>query len=210
MESLTYVNEIDVRKIVAGQSVMLTLDSDPTKRLKGKVTSVANMGEQRPNQDAKVYEVRVEIAEADTTLRPGMTTGNGIETFSVKDALYIPLEAVSSQDGVPFVYKQAAGSVSKQEVVTGAMNDDEVVVLKGLAEDERVLLSPPDDKDKLKLVRLPDSPIRPKAAGGDTALGPRAIPPVSAPPSPATAPGAQRTLPKTPERKLRQQLKKQD
>jgi RND family efflux transporter MFP subunit len=183
MESLTYVNEIDVRKIVVGQPVTLTLDSDPTKKLKGKVTAVANMGEQRPNQDAKVYEVRVVIEDADTTLRPGMTTGNLIETISIPGVLHIPLEAVSSDGGVPFVYKASGGKVTKQEVETGAMNDDEVVIVKGLAEGDRVLLSPPEDKEKLGLVRLPGSGTPPKpAAGGDTALGPRAIPPASAPP----------------------------
>lgn len=183
MESLTYVNEIDVRKIVAGQPVILTLDSDPTKRLKGKVTSVANMGEQRPNQDAKVYEVRVEIEGSDTTLRPGMTTGNLIETTSIRDVLYIPLEAVSSEGGVPFVYKASGAKVTMQEVETGAMNDDEVVIVKGLEEGDRVLLSRPEDKHKLSLVRLPGSGTPPKpAAGGDTALGPRTIPPASAPP----------------------------
>lgn len=179
MESITYVNEIDVRKITVGQPAVLTLDSDPTKRLKGKVTSVANMGEQRPNQDAKVYEVRIVIEQADTTLRPGMTTGNAIETFSVANALYVPLEAVSSQDGVPFVYKQDGGTVTKQEVVTGSMNDDEVVVLKGLHENDRVLLSPPESKEHIALVRLPDSPVQPPKpiSGGDTAVGPRTIAP---------------------------------
>jgi hypothetical protein len=179
MESITYVNEIDVRKITVGQPAVLTLDSDPTKRLKGKVTSVANMGEQRPNQDAKVYEVRIVIEQADTTLRPGMTTGNAIETFSVANALYVPLEAVSSQDGVPFVYRQDGGTVTKQEVVTGSMNDDEVVVLKGLHENDRVLLSPPESKERIALVRLPDSPVQPPkpVSGGDTAVGPRTIAP---------------------------------
>jgi RND family efflux transporter MFP subunit len=186
MESLTYVNEIDVRKIAVGQPAVITLDADPTKKLKGKVTSVANMGEQRPNQDAKVFEVKVEVEEVDTTLRPGMTTGNSIETYSVKDALSVPLEAVSRQEGIPFVYKQAGGSAMKQEVVTGSMNDDEVIVLKGLSEDDRVLLSPPEDKDKLKLVRLPDSPVQQKpVAGGDTAVGGASIPPTSAPATPA-------------------------
>lgn len=193
MESITYVNEIDVRKITVGQPAELTLDSDPTKRLKGKVTSVANMGEQRPNQDAKVYEVRIVIEQSDTTLRPGMTTGNAIETFSVANALYVPLEAVSSQDGVPFVYKQDGGTVTKQEVVTGSMNDDEVVVLKGLREDDRVLLSPPENKEKIALVRLPDSPVQPPkpVSGGDTAVGSHTIPPAS---TPATAPPTKKAL----------------
>src|SRR3954469_19248775 len=51
MESDTYINEVDVRKIVVGQKVQIALDADPTKKLQGTVTQVANVGEQRPNQD---------------------------------------------------------------------------------------------------------------------------------------------------------------
>ena len=185
MESLTYVNEIDVRKIVVGQPAVLTLDSDPRKKLKGKVTAVANMGEQRPNQDAKVYEVRIEVLQADTTLRPGMTTGNAIETYKIPNALFIPLEAVSSDEGVAVVYKQAGGRIIKQEIQTGAMNDDEVVIVRGLTAEDRVLLSPPADKEKLAVVRLPGSaapPPPPAVAGGDTALTPRPAPPAGAQP----------------------------
>src|SRR5918996_18 len=168
MESVAYVNEIDVRKIAAGQPVALTLDADPSKRLTGTVTSVANVGEQRPNTDAKVFEVKVTVAESDTTLRPGMTTGNAIETWKTDDALFVPIEAVSSADGVTFAYTVTGGRVVRQEVVTGAMNDDEVIVVRGLAEDDRVLLSPPADPGRLDLVRLPDSVVSVTAAG-DTA-----------------------------------------
>ena len=192
MESITYVNEIDVRKIAVGQKAELSLDSDPSKRLKGKVTSVANMGEQRPNQDSKVFEVRILIEEADTTLRPGMTTGNAIETLSISDVLSIPLEAVSSDAGVTFVYKQSGSRVVKQEVATGAMNDDEVVISRGLEEGDRVLLSPPEGKETLELVRLPGSETPPRA-GGDTAVGARPIPP-----APAPAPTGPPVAPKKP------------
>ena len=188
MESITYVNEIDVRKIAVGQKAELSLDSDPSKRLKGKVTSVANMGEQRPNQDSKVFEVRILIEEADTTLRPGMTTGNAIETLSISDVLSIPLEAVSSDAGVTFVYKQSGSRVVKQEVATGAMNDDEVVISRGLEEGDRVLLSPPEGTENLELVRLPGSETPPRA-GGDTAIGARPISPAPAP-APAGPPAA--------------------
>jgi HlyD family secretion protein len=180
MESLTYVNEIDVRKIAVGQPVVITLDADPSKQLTGSVTSAAGVGEQRPGADAKVFEVKVTLAESDTTLRPGMTTGNAIETLKVPDALYVPLEAVSSEGGVPFVYRQSGGSVTKQEVVTGAMNDDEVIIARGLAEGERVLLTPPADHDKLKLVRLPDSGAAVKTASTTAGAPP---PPPSPPPS---------------------------
>src|SRR5437870_12110690 len=165
MESVTYVNEIDVRKVAVGQPVGITLDADPTKRLTGKVTSVANVGEQRPNADAKVFEVKVQVEQSDSTLRPGMTTGNAIETLKVADALFVPLEALGSEGGVSFVYKQARGRVVKQEVGTGAVNDDEVIIVSGLGVDDRVLLSPPANHERLTLVRL-------RAAGASVATAP--------------------------------------
>jgi RND family efflux transporter MFP subunit len=173
MESVTYVNEIDVRKVAVGQPAQVTLDADPTKKLTGKVTHVANVGEQRPNTDAKVFEVHVVVDQSDTTLRPGMTTGNRIETAKIADALHLPLEALNSEAGVPFVYLQTRGGAKKQEVATGAMNDDEVVITRGLDEGDRVLLTPPADHDRLSLSRLKGAPAaepqRP-VAGGDTAL----------------------------------------
>ncbi|MGE5926983.1 MAG: efflux RND transporter periplasmic adaptor subunit, partial [Gemmatimonadota bacterium] len=157
MESITYVNEIDVRKIAVGQPATITLDSDPDKKLVGRVTAVANMGEQRPNTDAKVFEVKLVISGADTTLRPGMTTGNAIETLRIPGALHVSLEAINSENGIPHVFRQSGGSVVKQEVETGAANDDEVVVLRGIEEGDRVLLVPPKNAAELELVRLEGS-----------------------------------------------------
>ncbi|PYP56628.1 MAG: RND transporter [Gemmatimonadetes bacterium] len=159
MESVTYVNEIDVRKIAVGQPAVITLDADPSKRFSGTVSSVANVGEQRPSTDAKVFEVKVAVVQSDTTLRPGMTTGNAIETLKVPDALFVPLEAVSNEDSVALVYRLSGARATKQEVVTGAMNDDEVVVARGLAEGDRVLLTVPPGHEKLKLAPLPAADV---------------------------------------------------
>jgi RND family efflux transporter MFP subunit len=179
MESVTYVNEIDVRKIASGQPVVLTLDSDPGKKLTGTVTSVANVGEQRPNTDAKVFEVRVTIEQADTTLRPGMTTGNIVETLRKPNVLSVPLEALNSKDGVPFVYRQQGARVRKQEVATGDMNDDSVIILQGLDADDKVYLTAPANADKMDLERLPGSTAGQQpapTAGGDTALKAKVTP----------------------------------
>lgn len=157
MESITYVNEIDVRKVAVGQPVQIALDSDPDKKLTGTVAAVANVGEQRPNSDAKVFEVKVTVAEADTTLRPGMTTSNAIETSRLKDALFVPLEAVHSVDDVPYVYKKSGVRVVMQEVETGVMNDNEVVILRGVSAGEQVLLVPPPNAEKLTPQRLAGS-----------------------------------------------------
>ena len=116
---------------------------------------MANVGEQRPNSDAKVFEVHVTVLQTDTTLRPGMTTGNAIETLRLPDALYVPLEAVNGDSGLTYAYRLSGARVAKQEIVTGATNDYEAVVERGLAAGDRVLLSPPANADRLPLVRLP-------------------------------------------------------
>jgi multidrug efflux pump subunit AcrA (membrane-fusion protein) len=188
LESITYVNEIDVRKLAVGQPVTVSLDADASKKLAGKVTAVANVGEQRPNADAKVFEVKVAIEKADTTLRPGMTTANNIETLALKDVMYVPLEAVTTEIGIPYVYKKSGAGAVKQEVELGALNDNDVVILRGLDINDRVLLSPPLDKDKLRVEKLAGSRNVPNAKPGDDSK--TAPQPVPVKPAPTAAPQA--------------------
>lgn len=169
MESQTYVNEIDIRKIAIGQQVELSLDSDPSKKFTGKVQAVANVGEQRPNTDSKVFEVKVLLTNSDTTLRPGMTTSNKIETARLQDVLYIPLEAVTTDSGITVVYKREGTGIRKQEIETGTMSDDEVVVLRGLDEGDRVLLAAPPNGEQMQIARLTGPSLKPKVPVGDTA-----------------------------------------
>jgi hypothetical protein len=116
-----------------------------------------------------------------------MTTANTIETFRIKDALYVPLEAITTENSIPYVFKKTGTSTVKQEVELGALNDNEVVVLRGLALNERVLLSPPIDKDKLSVEKLPGSRNVPKAKPGDDAQpAPQNVPVKPAPAKPAS------------------------
>jgi hypothetical protein len=182
------VNEVDVRKLSVGQKVQISLDADATKKLEGKVTHVANVGEQKPNQDSKVFEVKIEVLKADTTLRPGMTTANAIETSSIPNVLSIPLEALVNEGGYAYVYKKDGSHVVKQMIETGAMNDNEIIVRRGLNKDDRVLLSVPTDKTGIKTITIPGlKPITAPTAGSDTAKSvtlPATTKP--APPKPST------------------------
>ncbi|MFA6467310.1 MAG: efflux RND transporter periplasmic adaptor subunit [Bacteroidota bacterium] len=153
MESITYVNEVDIQKIAVGQEVTLRLDADPNKKLSGSVTQVANIGEQRPNSDSKVFEVRIIINDRDTTLRPSMTTSNEIRVAKVPNVLSIPLETIHTQDSTTFVYIRNGGVV-KQEVKIGLQNDNAAIVLHGITEQDELFLSPPPDAGTTKLKPL--------------------------------------------------------
>lgn len=156
MQSKTFVNEVDVRKVKPGQAVEVGLDAYPDKRLTGLVTRVANVGEQRPNSDAKVFEVTVEVNGTDPSLRPSMTTSNKIIASVVDSVLFVPLESLHSQhDSITYVFLKNGLNTVKQEVVVGDRNSNEAIILEGISENDRVFLSVPTGLDDQKIELLP-------------------------------------------------------
>jgi HlyD family secretion protein len=157
MVSKTYVNEVDVRKVKVGQRVAVGLDAYPDKKLVGSIIRVANVGEQRPNSDAKVFEVAVELEGTDPSLRPSMTTSNRIIAHVVADALYLPLECLHNEaDSITFVYIRDGINTYKQEIIVGETNANEAVVTAGVAENDRVYLSVPAGTEGEDVRLLPE------------------------------------------------------
>lgn len=157
MVSKTFVNEVDISKVEKGMKVKIGVDAFPDKELDGEVTYVANVGEDRSGMNGKAFEVTVQLAVTDSVTRPGMTTSNKIQIFNQDDALFIPLECVTSQDDVYYVVVQRGMSVEKQEVKLGRSNDNEVIVLDGVNENETVYLNIPEGLEEKEIVRLSEA-----------------------------------------------------
>ncbi|MDV3307729.1 MAG: efflux RND transporter periplasmic adaptor subunit [Cyclobacteriaceae bacterium] len=157
MMSKTFVNEVDVRKVKIGQPVEIGLDAYPDKKLTGVVTRVANVGEQRPNSDAKVFQVDIAINGTDPSLRPAMTTSNKIVTAMIDNALFVPLECLHNQfDSITYVYLRQGLETRKKEVMVGLTNANDAVILAGVSEGDRVYLSVPSGMDDDPIVLLPE------------------------------------------------------
>jgi hypothetical protein len=149
MVSKTYVNEIDVSKVKPGQQVEIVVDAFPEKQYTGQVTSVANIGEQLPNADAKVFEVVIAVNESDPILRPSMTTGNKIITKTIDDVTYIPLESVQTgADSIPFIYLKNG---DKQIVVLGEANENNIIVEQGVEAGTLMYLNTPENPESFEL-----------------------------------------------------------
>lgn len=147
MQSITYVNEVDIRKVKSGQTVTIGLDAFPEKTLSGRVSRVANVGQQRPNSDAKVFEVVILVNESDPLLRPAMTTSNAIIAERLENVLYVPLEAIHvHNDSINYVHRSNG---VKQEVKLGLSNSNDVVIEKGLEAGDQVYLSIPNWGDNV-------------------------------------------------------------
>ena len=151
MISKTYVNEIDVSKVKVGQKAEIRVDAFPDKRFGGIVQSVANVGERMRNSNAKVFEVIIRATSVDSLLRPAMTTQNLITTWTKKNVRSIPIESVHSINGISYVFR---GNKTRQEVKLGQSNDNEIIVLDGLFDNDKVYLNPPEKAEEWNLVRL--------------------------------------------------------
>ena len=149
MVTKTYVNEIDISNLKKGLKVGLSVDAFPDKDYTGEVVDVANVGEQLPNSDSKVFEVTIEINEKDTLLRPAMTTNNNILIEELEDVVFIPQESVFVNDSISYVIVKEGLGIKKQKVSLGKTNSNFVVIKEGLSEDEELLMVKPEDVESL-------------------------------------------------------------
>lgn len=152
--SVIYVNEVDISKVKKGQPVKIKVDAFPDKVFDGMVNDVANIGQQLRNQDAKVFEVVVQVNEADSVLRPAMTTSNEVLVYSYDDVLSIPLEAYQKNDTLEFVVVKAANGYVRREVIGHVSNNDAIVIAAGLDPSEVVCLTYPANQAELPLESL--------------------------------------------------------
>ncbi len=153
MQSITYVNEVDISRVKNGQNVIVKLDAFQDSTFKGIISSVALLGRSEDNNsNIKVFEVDVDIQSHSALLKPGMTTSNQIIFDKIQNAIYIPRESVFNKEGERIVYLKDGTSFKDQEVETGEKSENYIVISKGLQPHEEVaLIDPTLNSDRLEI-----------------------------------------------------------
>lgn len=154
MESKTYSNEVDIRKLKEEQVVSVGFDAFPDITMDGVVTTVANVGENKRGSDIKLFQVLIKLKDSNASIRPGMTTSNRILIQKQEDVLMIPLEAVFSKDSISYVYTDSGFSIEKKEVELGESNEDVIIIKKGLQEKDVVYLSRPEGLEEKSIAQV--------------------------------------------------------
>lgn len=142
------VHESAVQRVVRGQKARIRVDSKPNLLLTGEVLKVSVMpdaADRWMNPDVKVYATDVKIDGSYEWLRPGMSAQVEILIETLKDVLYVPIQAVTAIGNQKVCYVQTpSGKPERRIVETGQFNAEFIEVVSGLSEGERVLLLPPD------------------------------------------------------------------
>ncbi|MGY2440309.1 efflux RND transporter periplasmic adaptor subunit [Pseudomonas sp. SDO52101_S400] len=132
------VPEAQTGSIIEGQSIEARLPAFPGTVFNGKVSAILP----DTNPDSRTLRVRVELANAEGRLRPGMTAQVRLNRSTGQNSLWVPSEAVIRTGKRALVMlAEDAGHYRPVEVRPGQESDGKTVILQGLEEGQKVVTS---------------------------------------------------------------------
>jgi HlyD family secretion protein len=136
------VSEVDINSIKVDQPVTLTFDAILDKEYHGEVVEVAQTGVD--TNGVVNFKVTVELTDADSSVRPGMTAAVNIVVEEMNDVILVPNRAVRLVDNERVVYLLVDGQSVKKEIRLGSSSDTMSVVAVGdIKEGDLIILNPP-------------------------------------------------------------------
>jgi HlyD family secretion protein len=138
------VSEVDINSVAIDQPVTLTFDAILGKEYHGEVLEVTQAG--TAEEGVVNFTVTVELTDADSLVKPGMTAAVNIVVQEMQDVLLVPNRAVRLVDGERVVYVLENEQPTKKEISLGSSSDTMSVVAGGdIAEGDVIILNPPAD-----------------------------------------------------------------
>lgn len=134
------VPERDVARVGVGNVVRLTTDAYPGRQFSGKVTRVVHALDPR----TRTMGLEVDIPNPDDLLKPGMYARVDLLIEVRRDALLVPLEALTGAEGRPTVMIVRDGKVALTPVELGPTDGPVVQITKGVGPDTEVILQGKD------------------------------------------------------------------
>src|SRR3954470_15823097 len=132
------VDETDIVNVKIGQPVEITIDAIPKKIFHGTVTEIGNNAIIRSSglstsqvttgsQEAKDFKVVVTLTDPTPNLRPGLSSTAKITTNTVKDAVSIPIQALTLRSKADLEQKPKGSSSTVQAAAADTKKDKEEI-----------------------------------------------------------------------------------
>ncbi|HRP97870.1 MAG TPA: efflux RND transporter periplasmic adaptor subunit, partial [Rhodocyclaceae bacterium] len=132
------VYEQDIARVTTGQPAMVSIDAFPGRHFEAKVSYLYPT----LNAATRTTPVRLELANPDGLLRPGMFAHVELATAGAKPRLTVPTSAiVAGADRQVVLVAEGEGRFRPQAVELGLRGRDHVEVLSGLDAGARVVVS---------------------------------------------------------------------
>ena len=138
-----HVPESEIHQLSPAQPVRVQLDAFPGLALTGSLRSIGSVSGSGKN-DSRSFPVTVALTRSDPRFRPGMVARCSVVCPPVKDVLFVPVDAVRSDEGGQYVFVASwLGKPSRPRVRTGVTTSQFVEVTDGLRAGDTVRLAGP-------------------------------------------------------------------
>jgi len=102
MQAVVDVNENDVPNVKVGDKASVKIDAYGDDKFRGTVAQIANTGKTTgagTQEEVTNFEVKINLDRKNVLLRPGLSCTADVETNTVKDAVAVPMQAVTIRTG---------------------------------------------------------------------------------------------------------------
>ena len=134
------VDEIDIAKLQAGQTVTVSVDALPDTPITGQIDRIAPVATSQAGVVS--YQVRINVDPTSAPLRAGMSANVTIVTDTRADVLLVPNWAIriDRASGRMYVNRLSGSIVSEVEVKTGLRNETDSQVTSGVQEGDVIIV----------------------------------------------------------------------
>ena len=137
---LIEIVERDVPLIQVGQRAEVRAEAYPNRIFEGTVTRVV----QALNRATRTMTIEVDLPNKDHVLKGGMFARVEVLVGTHRQAIQIPIDAVSRLEDTQYVYIVREGKAQRVPVEIGARDENRVEITKGLDGSEQVIVSGKD------------------------------------------------------------------
>jgi membrane fusion protein (multidrug efflux system) len=137
---LVEVVEKDIPLVKIGQKAELRAEAYPDRIFEGTVTRIV----QALNRATRTMTVEIDLSNKDRLLKGGMFARVEVMVGTHRQAVQIPIDAVSRLEDMQYVYVVRDGKAQRVNVEIGAHDENRVEITKGLIGDEQVIVSGKD------------------------------------------------------------------
>jgi len=147
----TMVPEASLTKVSKGMVAKIKIDAFPGRLFDGKLVKIGVLPDGQSsslNPDLKLYKCEIECDFQNVTIRPGMSCDVELIKESYDKAMYVPVQCVVRENGVPMLYVHKNGVWTSQVVRVGFDNNRMIHILDGVKVGSEVMLAPPIQETK--------------------------------------------------------------
>jgi multidrug efflux pump subunit AcrA (membrane-fusion protein) len=139
LQITTNISETDITKVEIQDKVDITFDAFPADKIfEGEIVSIDPA--ETVVQGVIYYEAKIIFDPQGLDVKSGMTANLDILTESKQDVLTIPPQAINYEDNKIFVFIIQDNEKVRREIKTGLEGENQVEVLEGILEGDKVLI----------------------------------------------------------------------